>query len=319
MAANPAVPGNQANPPQANALSDRLKIARPAFFDGKRENFASFITDVQMYLIGTDPTATDAMKILFTLSYMKEGLALKWRDQFMREEVAKPADQKTSWVNFIQALEQTFTDAHAQENARAKLHGYKQKYKETADEFFVEFERLALEAGYAMASTYLVEILQDNIKSSIIDTIWASGTIPADYAAWKIRIILIDAAHRQREERRKVQWKPPIPKPNLTTQNTLPKPRIPTRDTGYTGVPGEPMQGIERRAAPGGQMKKCYRCGKPGHFARDHDMNPGKIRAQELQDKIEELQSQIRQLTVGQDDEKKDEKKEEKDDEKDFS
>jgi hypothetical protein len=296
---------------------DGLKLAKPPQFDGSWANFKSFLFAITLYLQATAPQANDARKILFTLSYMTSGLALNWKNQYM--EKATKGKAAETWERFLKDLGKTFTDTHAEATARSKLGKYCQNKDQSADEFFVEFERLVIDAGYdTERDDHLVELLQDNVHDAIITQIWNSGEVPNDYDGWKERIIRIDSAYRQRQARRRNRWGTKTWSPTNTNTNNnnnnnkggqkhsvdkKDKPRVDeaAKSYGYTGQPNEPMR-TDRRKGKGPAGKNCFKCGEEGHFARDchADANTGRTRElKETNDEIEKLQQQIRRLQQG--------------------
>jgi hypothetical protein len=206
----------------------------------------------------------------------------------------------------LKDLDKTFTDTHAEATARAKLQGLKQTKDQSADEYFIEFECLTIDAEYnTETDKHLIEILQDNVHDAIIDQIWQSGEIPNDYEEWKACIIPIDSTYRQHQDRRKHKWGARAWQPNNNNKGKQDskgkkEERVDeaTKAYGYTGKPGEPMK-TDRCKGQGAAGKKCFGCRKEGHFAQDCRSNPNNTHARELKetnDEIEKLHEQIRRL-----------------------
>jgi hypothetical protein len=62
------------------------KMAKPAFFTGKMDEKEVFINSCTMYIVGqANDFLTDRAAIMWVLSYMQSGLALKWRDNYLED------------------------------------------------------------------------------------------------------------------------------------------------------------------------------------------------------------------------------------------
>ena len=65
-----------------NDVKQKLKTPMP--FSGKREDLRKFLQEVKIYLmVNGDSYPTDLDKILFVLSYMSEGDANSWKEEFL--------------------------------------------------------------------------------------------------------------------------------------------------------------------------------------------------------------------------------------------
>jgi Retrotransposon gag protein len=95
--------------------SENIKLNPPKPFTGKRSNFILFMQDVYVYLkvkwlIYND----DEKKISFILSYLAEGDATVWKQQFIQTKIEESEEAKTDEPNwgmykeFVDALKKTF-------------------------------------------------------------------------------------------------------------------------------------------------------------------------------------------------------------------
>ena len=140
----------------------------------------------------------DDAKIYFLL-FMTEGLAEKWAEN--------PADEKGdnfgSWFSFQAYLQVSFEDRNKHHQAQARLEGLKQG-TQMAEEFFQSFEINQHTAGYDEIShyNYLTVLLEQNVKSSLIDWVFNLDSLPATYAAWKNKILVVDDLDHCRNEAR---------------------------------------------------------------------------------------------------------------------
>ena len=61
----------------------KRKLKTPTPFSGKREDLRKFLQEIKIYLMAnSDAYPDDLDKILFVLSYMSEGDANSWKEEF---------------------------------------------------------------------------------------------------------------------------------------------------------------------------------------------------------------------------------------------
>jgi Ty3 transposon capsid-like protein len=95
--------------------SENIKFNPPKPFTGKRSDFILFMQDVFVYLkVNKSIYDDDEKKISFILSYLADGDAAVWKQQFIQMKIEESVDAKTdepSWGNykeFVEALKKTF-------------------------------------------------------------------------------------------------------------------------------------------------------------------------------------------------------------------
>ena len=67
-----------------------IKLNPPKTFNGSREKFRKFLQDAELYMtINKKLYDNDLVKIGFVLSFMAEGQAAAWADQFVEEAAKK--------------------------------------------------------------------------------------------------------------------------------------------------------------------------------------------------------------------------------------
>ena len=84
---------------------------------------------------------TEKMKVIFALSYMKEGTAEHWRNVHIQNMMDNKWGCTDSWVNFIKQLRKDFGDANLASNWLHKVEILKQGTR-SADEYTVKFNML---------------------------------------------------------------------------------------------------------------------------------------------------------------------------------
>ena len=275
---------------------DRVKFAEPSTFDGSHTQYKTFIQELELFLRGYH-VADDQTKIIVALSYMKEGPALEWRHQFVDNALA--TDNFGTWTAFKNALETRFKDKILKERAREKVESFVQG-KLTIDEYIAQLEKLFSDAELT-DNDEKVRILQKGVHKHILETIFNSDNLPADYAAYKTRVVNIGRLR----ERFNYQFG------SRQTQTRLPPPPTRTPHTFVTNI--HPPTG-DRRTGSGvihggagvpmdvDKLKRelrCFGCGETGHMRRDcpHEKRKINIRAileQLEEDKLLELQNELR-------------------------
>ena len=69
----------------AAAQNKEIKMNTPTPFTGKREKLEEFLIELEMYLaMNADIYNTDQRRIIFALSFMKEGTAGSWKQSYWR-------------------------------------------------------------------------------------------------------------------------------------------------------------------------------------------------------------------------------------------
>ncbi|ESK92970.1 hypothetical protein Moror_8973 [Moniliophthora roreri MCA 2997] len=117
------------------------KIAVPNSFDGTPAKASTFLTEVDLYLMANDTIyPDDKQKILFMLSYMKDGMAARWMEAKTKEYKAsllvkslEPADTKPedqihvlTWEEFLEDFNKAFKPVDQGTDSRLKMKKLKQ-------------------------------------------------------------------------------------------------------------------------------------------------------------------------------------------------
>jgi len=283
--APPVQPAQQTTAPKAS-------VAEPDDYDGRHETFDTFMSQLYLHFAGK-PTvyANDQMKVITALSYMKKGFASTWATNItkqLREHTITFGD----WAEFEKKLKETFDDPNKKRVAQVKLHALKKTVKQSADEYFAEFEQLASLAGFNDEA--LLDILHQNLDKPTFDAIIAAPQVERTLQGWKDYAKKYDR-NRRANERSEVGevanrgsgrgWYRPA---NASTGRVFLNPGTGSTTTGATGTNhggqtghtgvntgggrtfpghGEPMD-LDRQRGRGTGPIKCYNCGESGHISR---------------------------------------------------
>jgi len=87
----------------------------------------------------------DRKKIIFALSFMKDGVAEIWKPSWWKQHTAENATFGT-WEEFKDTLKKSFTPADKEGNAITKMQTASMTGK-TTDEFIEEFKNWQLQSG----------------------------------------------------------------------------------------------------------------------------------------------------------------------------
>ena len=121
-----------------------IKVALPDYFDGDAKNYKRFRRTYGTYIyVNGHLFREDYKKILFVLSYMRQGRAGRWADDFV--ERATTNEDWGTWEDFKDKMAHDFLDKNEARRAIEELDQLRQG-KGTAADYFMELEQLAATA-----------------------------------------------------------------------------------------------------------------------------------------------------------------------------
>ena len=86
-----------------------VRLNLPKDFSGKREDLKKFLQQVNLYMdVNAKIYKDDMMKIAFVLSFMDEGDASSWKEQFIEEATLTSPHDYGTWTNFEKNLKEAF-------------------------------------------------------------------------------------------------------------------------------------------------------------------------------------------------------------------
>lgn len=241
-----------------------VKVATPDIFDGTTSKADTFLSQLTLYFHGKR-LHDDSDRIIFALSYMKEGNAGKWAKQKVIE-YGKIGSITTTWDEFVVEFQKTFGDPDPANTARHKLAQLKQG-NQTADQYVASFREWKDDTGYNDAA--LVEQFKKGLHSALVDKIYGLSDMPTTLEGWITWALKFDRQWRQREEMKKLlvqsHTKPTVSsaKPLKSFQASMPSPK-PSHQL-------EPKPDVVPMEVDSGWKSikplVCFKCRKPGHRA----------------------------------------------------
>ena len=86
-----------------------IKLNLPKDFSGKREDLKKFLQQVNLYMdVNAKIYHNDMTKIAFILSFMDEGDASSWKEQFLEEATSTSPHDYGTWADFERDLKGAF-------------------------------------------------------------------------------------------------------------------------------------------------------------------------------------------------------------------
>jgi len=150
-----------------------LKGNPPPIFDGDRSKSRNFLT--AFYLWRLTNKHNDTMRRPYThitslLSYMNGPQVDSWKEEQL-DKLIKEIDDGTQetdevlWDNFIEKFKQAYTNTNLREEAYQAL--CKLCQKESLDEFFTDFKRLARDANVALNDHGTIKLLKNALAGPL--------------------------------------------------------------------------------------------------------------------------------------------------------
>jgi hypothetical protein len=172
----------------ANTSRSEIKVKSPENFDGKPEHVNQWLGSVKRYLdINNHIYHDDERKVLFALSYMQDGPAESWVEDFTNDTVtivtSGQAKGYGTFAAFRQLIINDFGPANTTASAMQDLTKLKQANCGSLTDYISEFKLLAGRAGITQVESYqyffhkginqglMRSILQDELPTTNQDLI----------------------------------------------------------------------------------------------------------------------------------------------------
>ena len=173
---NPARSSRQTQAPTTASAATKKKLRPPTPFSGKREDLQKFLQEIKIFLLGNaDAYPSDMDKILFVLSYMSEGDANSWKEEFfdLAEQISAQAGTTLTlgtYKNFIREIEKDFSPYDAPKDAIYEMRELKLG-KMSIEEHVSKFKMLVTKSKLAKndaVAEYFRETLPVQLQTKIM-------------------------------------------------------------------------------------------------------------------------------------------------------
>ena len=284
----------------SNADDKKLKLKTPTPFSGKREDLRKFLQEVKLYLLGNRKHYTDDDdKVLFVLSYMTEGDANSWKEEFV-ETAEQTATQDNAvfslgtYDNLIKKITEAFSPFDAPKDAIYEMREMNMG-NTPIEEHIAKFKMLVTQSKLAKNDA-VIEYFRETLPVSLQKNILSLPEPPTKLDDWyKIAIRSHNNWLRMRSAIAKTQNRG---SKSAAPQKKTQEPRrfyFEPRQKDPNAMDIDYMSTEERTTL----MRKgaCFKCKETGHLARDckkgQNTTPQKMRGKELAAHVRTLMAQM--------------------------
>ena len=185
----------QTTTPTTTSAMTKKKLRPPTPFSGKREDLRKFLQEIKIFLMGNaDAYPSDLDKILFVLSYMSEGDANSWKEEFVDSAEQAAAQTGTTltfgnYKQFIEEIEKDFSPFDAPKDAIYEMKELKLG-KSSIEEHVSKFKMLVTKSKLAKndaVTEYFRETLPIQLQTKIMSLPVPPTTLDEWYT-WAIRL-----------------------------------------------------------------------------------------------------------------------------------
>ena len=146
-----------------------IKLSPPKQFDGDRNKFRKFLQDAELYMtINQKIYKDDLTKIGFVLSFMKEGQAAAWADQFVEHAMAQPKPATGllnlgTYTTFRKDLIDAFSAFDTPGDALDQMKTLRMKNGDSIDEHIAKFKMLLAESKLSDQSAAVIDLFRETL------------------------------------------------------------------------------------------------------------------------------------------------------------
>ena len=184
---------NKTNVSASSTTKKKLKTPTP--YSGKREDLRKFLQEIKIYLLANaDSYPDDLDKVLFVLSYMSEGDANSWKEEYFDSAEQTSAQTGTTFTlgkydDFIKAIEKDFSPYDAPKDAIYEMKGLKMGNM-SIEEHVSKFKMLVTKSKLAKNDA-VVEYFRETLPIPLQRNILSLSTPPTtldDWYKWAIQL-----------------------------------------------------------------------------------------------------------------------------------
>src|SRR5271154_7057378 len=174
--------------PQRNDLKE-IKLNPPKPFTGKQTELKKFTQDVTVYLsMNSHLYDTDQKKIAFVLSFMNDGDAASWKEEYLERRIEE-ADERGddlnfgTFQNFKKAITASFSPYDAPGDALDEMRRLRMTSDTSMDEHVAKFKILVTRSGLS-GNTAVQDFFRETLFPSLQRHILCCDNPPATLDDW---------------------------------------------------------------------------------------------------------------------------------------
>ena len=166
----------------------KTELNLPKIFTGKRTNLRRFLQDTFIFLtINKEHCGNDNKKIVFVMSFMTEGDARLWKEEFIgkviRDSITRGDNVSfRTYKKFIESLEKSFSPYDAPGDALNTMKHLRMGDR-NFDEHLAKFKLLMSQLGLDESSV-IIDLFRETLPIGLQRPILLSKNLPTTLQAW---------------------------------------------------------------------------------------------------------------------------------------
>jgi hypothetical protein len=276
----------------STTAKSEIKVGMPTRFSGDLTDASRWKYSVLAYLhLNKDYHNSDEKKIIHALSYMTEGAAAAWAQNFYTDAFSTiTAPVWGTVADFWKSFDKAFVPVDLAINAMTRLKNIKQG--PDLAKFIAEFKTLITQANIK-EDISIIHFFENALNGGLRDKIYQKETVPETFDKWVTAAIQLNANWLRGKAIAQGQHQ----KPYHATRSSrfVPKPHVnKDHDPGAMDVDQLSQTDRDKYMKEG----RCFTCGKTGHRSNDTSFHPKKknVRRQEIEEESENEEAEINRI-----------------------